>query len=81
MNGVDQINRLFETLLNVGAGVGATAAAFWMMWGAFVYMSAGGSPRQMESGKAAMQNALVGLAVVLTARVLAGLVQSSLGGG
>ena len=44
MNGVDQINRLFETLLNVGAGVGATAAAFWLMWGAFVYMSAGGSP-------------------------------------
>ena len=81
MNGVDQINRLFETLLNVGAGVGATAAAFWLMWGAFVYMSAGGSPRQMESGKAAMQNALVGLAVVLTARVLAGLVQASLGGG
>jgi hypothetical protein len=35
----------------------------------------------MESGKAAMQNALVGLAVVLTARVLAGLVQSSLAGG
>ena len=81
MSGVDQINRLFDTLLNVGAGVGATAAAFWLMWGAFVYMSAGGSPRQMESGKAAMQNALIGLAVVLTARVLAGLVQSSLAGG
>ena len=81
MNGVDQINRLFETLLNVGTAVGATAAAFWLMWGAFVYMSAGGSPRQMESGKAAMQNALIGLAVVLTARVLADLVQSSLAGG
>jgi len=80
MNGVDQINRLFETLLNAGAAVGATAAAFWLMWGAFVYMSAGGSPRQMESGKAAMQNALIGLAIVLTARVLAGLIQTSLAG-
>jgi hypothetical protein len=80
MSGVDQINRLFDTLLNVGAGVGATAAAFWLMWGAFLYMSAGGSPRQMETGKAAMGNALLGLAVVLTARVIAGLIQSSLTG-
>ena len=80
MAGTDQINRLFDTLLNVGAGVGATAAGFWLMWGAFVYMSAGGSPRQMESGKAAMTNALLGLAIVLTARVIAGLIQSSLTG-
>ena len=77
----EPINRLFSNLLTIGATVGVTVAAFWLMWGAFVYMSAGGSPRQMESGKAAMQNALVGLAVVLTARVLAGLVQASLGGG
>ena len=81
MNGADQINRLFDTLLNFGAGIGVTAAAFFLMWGAFVYMSAGGSPRQMESGKAAMQNALIGLASVLTARVRAGHVQSSLAGG
>jgi hypothetical protein len=48
------------------------------MWGAFVYMSAGGSPRQMESGKAAMLNALVGLGIALSARVIAGLIQQAL---
>ena len=46
-----------------------------------MYMSAAGSPRQMESGKAAMINALFGLAIVLSARVIAGLIQSALGGG
>jgi hypothetical protein len=80
MREVDQINRLFDTLLNVGVGVAVAVSAFWLMWGAFGYMSAGGNPRQMESGKAAMQNALVGLAIVLTARVIAGVIQQALAG-
>jgi hypothetical protein len=78
---VDAINRLFTNLLNIGAGAGVTVAAFFLMWGAFLYMSAGGSPRQMEAGKAAMMNALVGLAVVLSARVIAGLIQQAAAGG
>ena len=48
--------------------------------GAFMYMSAGGSPRQMESGKSAMVNALFGLAVALSAKVVAGMIQNALGG-
>jgi hypothetical protein len=78
---VQQINALFTSLLNVGFGVGVTVAAFFLMWGAFMYMSAAGSPRQMETGKAAMINALAGLAIVLSARVIAGMIQSALGGG
>ncbi len=78
---VPQINALFTSLLNVGVGVGVTVAAFFLMWGAFMYMSAAGSPRQMETGKAAMINALAGLAIVLSARVIAGMIQSALGGG
>lgn len=78
---MDAINNLFTNLLNVGLGVAVTVAAFFLMWGAFIYMSAGGSPHQMERGKSAMVNALAGLAIVLSARVLAGLIQSSLGTG
>jgi hypothetical protein len=74
------ITTLFSNLLNLGLTVAVTVAAFFLMWGAFVYMSAGGSPRQMETGKAAMQNALVGLAIALSARVIAGMIQSALGG-
>jgi hypothetical protein len=43
-------------------------------------MSAAGSPRQMETGKSAMLNALLGLVLALSSRVIAGLIQSSLGG-
>ncbi len=74
------INTLFENLLNIGMGAAVTVAAFFIMWGAFVYMSASGSPHQMERGKQAMINAIAGLAIVLSARLVAGMIQSSLGG-
>ncbi len=76
-----RINALFTNLLNVGAGVGVTVCAFFLMWGAFVYMSAAGSPRQMESGKSAMLNALVGLGIVLAARAIAEMIHGAVGGG
>ena len=78
---MEAINGLFTNLLNIGVGVAVTVAAFFLMWGAFMYMTASGSPRQMETGKAAMINALAGLAIVLSARVIAGMIQSALGGG
>jgi hypothetical protein len=76
---MDAINSLFTNLLNIGTGVAVTVAAFFLMYGAFMYMSAAGSPRQMESGKTAMINAIAGLAIVLSARVIAGMIQSSIG--
>ena len=77
---MEAINTLFNNLLNIGLGVGVTVAAFFLMAGAFQYMSAGGSPHQMEKGKSAMFNAIAGLAIVLSARVVAGMIQSALGG-
>ena len=62
---MEQINSLFENLLNIGLGVAVAVSAFFVMWGAFLYMSAAGSPRQMEQGKVAIVNALAGLAIVL----------------
>lgn len=75
---MNAINVLFNNLLNTGLGVGVTVSAFYLMWGAFTYMSAGGSPHQMERGKTAMFNALFGLVIVLSARVIAGMIQSAL---
>ncbi|HLA19275.1 MAG TPA: hypothetical protein VJ253_08125 [Dehalococcoidia bacterium] len=74
-----EINTLFNNLLNIGLGVAVAVAAFFVMWGAFLYMSAAGSPHQMERGKAAIANALAGLAIVLLARVIAGMIQSAMG--
>ena len=78
---MEAINSLFTNLLTMGLAVAVTIAAFFLMWGAFIYMSAGGSPHQMERGKSAMMNALAGLAIVLSARVIAGMISSALGSG
>ncbi len=75
---MDQVNVLFGNLLNIGIGVAAAVSAFFVMWGAFLYMSAGGSPRQMEQAKTAIVNALSGLAIVLLARVIASMVQEAM---
>lgn len=78
---MEAINSLFTNLLNIGLSVAVTVAAFFLMYGAFIYMSAAGSPHQMERGKSAMVNAIAGLAIVLSARVIASMIQSALGGG
>ncbi len=75
---MEQINTLFTNLLNIGMGVGVAVSAFFVMWGAFLYMSSAGSPQQMERGKGAIVNALAGLAIVLLARVIAGMIQSAM---
>ena len=77
---MEAINSLFTNLLNIGVGVAVTVAAFALMWGGFTYMTAAGSPRQMESGKSAIINAIAGLGIVLSARVIAGMIKSALGG-
>ncbi len=74
---MEEINALFSNLLNVGIGVAFGVSAFFVMWGAFLYMTAGGSPRQMETAKTAITNALGGLVIVLLARVIAGVVQGA----
>jgi hypothetical protein len=78
---MESINSLFTNLLNIGTGVAVAVAAAFIMWGAFLYMGAAGSPHQAERGKAAMFNAIAGLALVLMAKVIAGMIQTALGSG
>jgi Type IV secretion system pilin len=74
-----KIIELFKNLLNIGTKVGLAAAALFLAWAGFLYMTAGGSPRRMESAKDAAFAAIGGLAIVLLASTIAGLVQSAVG--
>jgi hypothetical protein len=78
---VQTITTIFTNLLNIGTGVAVTVAAFFVMWGAYQYMSAGGNPHRMEEGKSAMINAAVGLCIVLLARIIAQQLASAVGSG
>jgi hypothetical protein len=80
MNDQQPIIDLFNTLLNAATHVGLAAAALFLAWAGFLYMTAGGSPRRMESAKDAAFAAIGGLAVVLMAHTLAALVQNAIPG-
>jgi hypothetical protein len=68
---------LFDTLLDAATKVGLAAAALFLAWAGFLYMTAGGSPRRMESAKDAAFAAIGGLAVVLLAHTIAQLVENA----
>ena len=80
MSDPTQIVALFTGLLGIATKVGMAAAALFLAWAGFLYMTAGGSPRRMESAKDAAFAAIGGLAVVLLASTIAGLVQGAVHG-
>jgi Type IV secretion system pilin len=72
------IINLFSRLLDLAMKVGMAAAALFLAWAGFLYMTAGGSPRRMESAKDAAFAAIGGLAVVLLANTIAGLINTAI---
>lgn len=79
MDAISGFTSLFSNLLNVMVAVSLPAAALFFGWGAITYMSAGGSARQMETGKTAMFNAVAGEALVLLAKVVVSTISAALG--
>lgn len=77
---LDRIYGLFERMITWGTNIALIVAAFFLMWGAFIYMTAAGSPRQMETGKSAMVHAIIGLVIVLVARTIATAIRNAVVG-
>ena len=69
---------LFNTLLGVAVNIGMAASALFLAWAGFLYMTAGGSPRRMESAKDAAFAAIGGLAIVLLANTIAQLIHNAI---
>lgn len=74
------ITTFFNNLAAIATGVAIAVAIVCIAWGGFMYMTSGGNIRRVEIAKAAMVAALAGLFIVLTANLIAGLVQGALGG-
>jgi type IV secretion system pilin len=71
---------LFDNLLDIATKIGLSAAALFLAWAGFLYMTAGGSPRRMETAKDAAFAAVGGLAVVLLARTITTLIKTAIPG-
>lgn len=78
---MDAINTLFTSLAGSFTSIALAVAALSFVIGALIYMTAWGSSRQKEMGKTAMIDTLLGLALVLGARSIIGLITGALGSG
>src|SRR3954462_9008190 len=76
---VGPIVKIFDSLMAAGATVSRAATGFFVMLAVFQYLSAGGSVRAVESAKGSLYNALIGFAIVILCKVIAGLVGGALG--
>ena len=73
------INTFFGNIFTIATGVAIAVAIVCIAWGGFTYMTSGGNIRRTETAKTTMVAALAGLFVVLTANLIAGLVQGAIG--
>ncbi len=80
MAGIQSIKDLFDTLLTDATNIGLAVAALFLAWAGFLYMTASGSPRRMETAKDAAFAAVGGLAIVLLARTVAELIKGAIPG-
>ncbi|MBV9170989.1 MAG: hypothetical protein JOZ81_12990 [Chloroflexi bacterium] len=78
--GADALIALFNSLLEVATKLALAVSALFLAWAGFLYMTAGGSPRRMETAKDAAFAAVGGLAVVLLAHTIAQLIQTAIPG-
>lgn len=81
MGNAQAIIDLFHSLLDVATHVGLAVSALFLAWAGFLYMTASGSPRRMETAKDAAFAAVGGLAIVLLAQTIATLIESAIPGG
>ena len=66
----------FDSVLTAMAYAAAGVAVFAIVWAGFVLMSEGGEPRNAGRARNAVAGALLGLVVVLSAKVIAVVLRS-----
>jgi hypothetical protein len=72
---------LFDNLAGTVSRVALPICVLAFMVGGIIYATAGGSSRQMETGKAAMVGSAVGFAAVLLASTILHIISNALGSG
>jgi len=72
-----EITQTFANLLNIATGLGLLICGLFMVFAGFSYMTSGGNPAAIERSKSAAFNAAIGFAIILSARILAQMVQNA----
>jgi hypothetical protein len=71
-------NDVMLRLINFGLSIAAVVGIAFVVYGGFLYMTAGMNEKNAEKGKKTIQNALIGLAFIILSYVIVGTVTNSL---
>jgi len=71
------ITGTINNLLTIATGLGLLLCAYFLCFAGFKFMTSGGNPGAIEQSKSAAFNAAIGFALVLSARVIANLVNGA----
>jgi hypothetical protein len=72
-----QILDTFTNLLNIATGLGLVICALFLCVAGFSYMTSGGNPGAIERSKSAALNAAIGFGIILSARILAQMINNA----
>ena len=75
---MDQLNATITNLLAIATGIGFLACAFFICVAGFHFMTANGNPSAIDKAKTAAFNACIGFGLVLSARVIATIIQGAI---
>lgn len=73
-----EISHFTQETLGTFIGFAGIAASFFLIRGAYIYMTSSGNPVALEEAKKTIRNALIGLAIVAAAGVLSSILDSAL---
>lgn len=71
------ITGTINNLLTIATGLGLLLCAYFLCMSGFYFMTSGGNPGSIERSKSAAMNACIGFALVLSARVIANLINGA----
>ena len=67
---MEQLTQTISNIVGIMMGVVGAVGVGYFVYGAFLYLTAGGAPQQMDRGKSAMLTALAGVVLALLAYVV-----------
>ncbi len=67
---MEQLTQTISNIVGIMMGVVGAVGVGYFVYGAFMYLTAGGAPQQMDRGKSAMMTALAGVVLALLAFVV-----------
>ncbi len=78
--GITDVNVLVKNIVNIVLGVAGMIAVLFVIIGGFRYVTSAGNEEQAEAGKKTLQNAIIGVVIIVLSFVIVNVISTALRG-